>query len=260
MNTSHPLANKKILITRGNNQATEFSKKLIELGGKPIEVPLISFSYPKHLNDILEELKSLSTYQWLVFTSKNGVERFFNIVEKHSLKIDASFPKIAVVGKKTELALQKRGFFASVVPHEYIAEGLVDVLKPHLHSNDRILLVRGNLGRPVIKNELSTMDVYVKDLIIYETKENTSNRQLLIQTIHKSKVDIITFTSPSTVHAFIRLLEGTDYRNWIKKSVIACIGPVTKEAALNEGLPVHVCPDRYTIDDMIESIELFLLS
>src|SRR5690606_9143026 len=112
---------KTILNTRVEQQAREFSSKIIAAGGTPIEIPLLSFQKPKNTSIIVETIKKLQSYDWLIFTSKNGVDSFFNfydqVVEKYRMNIP--LPKIAVVGPKTEKALVTKGYKPVLVPDEF---------------------------------------------------------------------------------------------------------------------------------------------
>ena len=256
MELDKPLNGKKIIVTRGESQANEFSEKIEEVGGIPIKVPLLSFQYPQNITSIKEEIENISTYDWLVFTSKNGVEYFFDLLKKNS-PFKRDLPKIAVVGPKTEEVLNEYGFKADVVPVDYVAEGLLEALLPQIQQNDRILLARGNLSREHLVMELEKTAAYVKDLIIYENVENTEIQEELLTILRNENVDVITFTSSSTVRNFIRMVEGSNWTEYNQKCAVACIGPITKKSAVAAGLRVDICPNNYTLDDLLEEIISF---
>ncbi|WP_078545295.1 uroporphyrinogen-III synthase [Litchfieldia alkalitelluris] len=251
MNHNLPLLGKKILVTRGKDQAKEFSLKIKELGGTPVEVPLISFQYPSKLEKIKETIKRLDTYDWLIFTSENGVEFFFEALGHQSV-----LPKIAVIGSKTNEALSQKGFQADLIPSDFVAESLTQAFKPLLKEGERFLLARGNLSRSHIPNELKELGGVVDDLVIYENSMNTSEKEKLIYLLKENQVDVLTFTSPSTVTNFIKLLEGQPWREWIDDKVIAAIGPITKSALQEAGILVQVCPTTYTTDTMLQELVL----
>jgi uroporphyrinogen-III synthase len=255
MSEAKPLNGIKVLVTRGKEQASDFSEKIRSAGGTPIEVPLLSFTYPNRTeNELLEEITKVSTYDWLVFTSKNGVDFFFNLFEKLS-ESEQKLPRIAVVGSKTASALSARGYTADIVPDEFVAEGLVDTLMPYVHRNSRIILARGNLSRKLLVDEFESVGVHVKDLIVYNTVADESMREKLVSQL--PDIDVITFTSSSTVTYFFKLLEDSQYLEYMKELVVACIGPIAKRTALEAGLKVHICPNRYTTDDLLEEIILY---
>ncbi len=250
-----PLSGKTVLVTRGKEQAQEFSDKLRQMGALPLEIPLISFSFPENKERVKQHVHELSVYDWLIFTSANGVRFFFSFVEPNVLH--KGFPKIAVVGKKTASALNKKGLHPDIVPDEFVAEGLMEALKPLIKPNERILLVRGNLARPTLKEALIDLGADVTDLIVYETRLNESGKEQILDLLTKRRLDVITFTSSSTVNSFMQMLEGIDWRPLLENCVIACIGPITKQAAEKAGLRVHICPKRYTIDDMIKEMAIY---
>jgi uroporphyrinogen-III synthase len=249
---SGPLMGKTVLVTRGKEQAKTFSEKLRQAGATPIEIPLISISPSSKPETIAECVRHLANYDWLIFTSANGVKFFFPFVKK-----ETPLPKVAVVGKKTAAALKAYGVSPAVVPDEFVAEGVIEALKPLVKPRDRILLVKGNLARPVLRDALINMGADVTDLIAYETSMNESGKEQLLYLLRERKLDVITFTSSSTVQSFMRMMEGEDIASLLSGCVIACIGPITKETAEKAGLSVHICPDQYTIDDMIKEMEQY---
>jgi uroporphyrinogen-III synthase len=253
--TDRPLSGKTVLVTRGKEQAKEFSELLMQMGAFPIEIPLISFSLPPDIEPIKQILKEVNRYDWVIFTSKNGVDFFFQLMDGDGLK--KGFPKIAVVGKKTAQALKKKGIQVDVVPKEFVAEGLIEALKPLIKPRERVLLVKGNLARPVLKQALEEMGVHITELVVYETKLNESGKSQMIELLIKKKIDVITFTSPSTVHSFMQMLEGVEWRSLLQRCAVACIGPITKQAAEEAGIQVHICPENYTISDMIKAIVVY---
>ena len=124
--------------------------------------------------------------------------------------------KIAAVGVKTKLELEKRGYEVDFVPTSFVAEVFAEEFVKRLSGNERILFPKGNLARDVIPVALRGIGVSLDELIVYGTKENVEKKQELIEALEVGKVDIITFTSPSTVTSFVRLLEGTNWREWTK--------------------------------------------
>ena len=124
--------------------------------------------------------------------------------------------KIAAVGVKTKLELEKRGYRVDFVPTSFVAEVFAEEFVKRLSGNERILFPKGNLARDVIPVALREMGVSLDELIVYGTKENVEKKQELIEALEVGKVDIITFTSPSTVTSFVRLLEDTNWREWTK--------------------------------------------
>lgn len=245
---------KKILITRGKSQGKEFASQIMELGGIPIEIPLITFQHTRNQAVIETIMTTIPSFDWIVFTSSNAVRFFFSISNKLELP---NMPKIAVVGAKTANAVRRLGYEPALVPTSYIAEHLLTALMTKLKKGERILLARGNLAKPLLFDELKKLGFFVEDLVIYETAEEHSERERLIHLLESREIDVITFTSPSTVNSFIMLIDGTNWREWLRSVTIACIGPVTEHAAINAKLHVHICPKQYTIHDMINAMEAY---
>lgn len=124
--------------------------------------------------------------------------------------------KIAAVGVKTKLELEKRGYQVHFVPTSFVAEAFAEEFLKELSGNERILFPKGNIAREVIPVALREIGVSLDELIVYGTKVNIEKKQELIAALKLGKVDIITFTSPSTVTSFVRLLEGANWREWTK--------------------------------------------
>ncbi|MEH7236206.1 uroporphyrinogen-III synthase [Bacillus sp. JJ1562] len=260
MEGEQPLLGKTILNTRGKGAAAEFSKKILAAGGTPIEIPLLTFQKPNDISFIEETIENLDTYEWLIFTSKNGVDFFFDfydqVMEKVSKKL--SMPKIAVVGTKTEKALIAKGYHPELVPDEFIAEGLYESLRPYVKKDVHFLLARGNLGRSYLVDELTKRGALATDLIVYETAGDSCEKERLIELLKEKQIDIITFTSPSTVRQFYKMVEQTEWKDWTKHVLFACIGPETSKAAEQLHIPIHIRPINYTIDHLLTEIIDFL--
>ncbi|GMB07445.1 uroporphyrinogen-III synthase [Thermolongibacillus altinsuensis] len=242
------LRGKKVLVTREREQAKSFSAKLKEQGALPVEVPLIQTSLPQQIDETV--LAHWNEYDWIVFTSQNGVKYFFELAG--SLP-EEKRPKVAAVGEKTAQALQKKWGPIDLVPDEFVAESLAEAMKQHVQKGERILLVKGNLARETLRNELQSF-AQVTDFIVYETSINKAAKEELIRLLEKKELDVITFTSSSTVRNFMELLDGCPLDQWLKDVAIACIGPITKQTAHELGMRVDICPHTYTIDGMIEAM------
>ncbi|MDR4982889.1 uroporphyrinogen-III synthase [Bacillus cereus] len=242
------LAGKTVLITRAQHQAKQMSVAVQEQSGIPLEIPLLRMEgmSSRQIQHIAEQLHS---YDWVIFTSKNGVAFFLDNLRT---KLPAVI-KIAAVGVKTKLELEKRGYHVHFVPTSFVAEVFAEEFVKELRGNERILFPKGNLARDVIPVKLREFSVFLDELIVYGTKANVEKKQELITALKLGRVNIITFTSPSTVDSFVRLLEGTNWREWTKKCTIACIGPITAKEARSYFSEVIV-PEKYTIESLIQCI------
>ncbi|RBW71577.1 uroporphyrinogen-III synthase [Bacillus taeanensis] len=250
-----PLFGKKILITRSKQQAASFSNKVQELGGIPIQIPLISIQQPSTIRPVTQAISKLDTFHWIIFTSTNGVKFFLNALKEES--IDTAILKnnrIAVVGRKTLEVLEDAGIKVDLVPTEFVAEALIDELKQQMKEGEAVLLPRGNLARDVLPNELRKLGASVTDIVVYETVLYDGHKQELYELIKNKQIDVVTFTSSSTVHHFVQLLEGTDWRNYIDSIILAAIGPITAETLEHYHLIPTVTAEQYTINGLLHSI------
>lgn len=252
---SSPLHGKKVLVPRGKGQATSFSRLIEKYGGVPVEIPLIAFR-PIEVNQHLKTiLKSLDTYNWMIFTSSVCVETFFSLCEKMGRK---GLPKIAVIGKKTEEALLANGYTADFVPSVYVAESFVEEFLPRLQRGSRVLVPKGNLAREYIADSLTACGMHVDEAVIYETYMPVESRGRLAEMLVGNQLDILLFTSPSTVDHFMDVIQAYKLEAKLKGFVIGCIGPSTEKKLHEKGLPVHVSPKEFTVNGMIKSTIAYL--
>lgn len=250
------LQGKRILVTRAKEQAESFSKKIAEYGGIAIEIPLIKIQAPANTELIDQALQKINTYDWIVFTSVNGVHYFFDFIDKNKISLSENDrPKIAVVGKKTLQALERKGFSAELVPDDFVAEDLFEKLIEVVDKSETILLARGNLGRSLLPEKLGKMGIKVDDLIVYENVLNMEKQAELIHLLESHSLDIVTFTSSSTVTNFVELLKGTaGWRKWLNHIQIACIGPITEKTAIEAGLNPQIVANEYTVTGLLDAI------
>ncbi|AQX53588.1 uroporphyrinogen-III synthase [Priestia flexa] len=253
MSQQAPLFLKRVLITRQAEQAKSFTAAIQAVGGIPLTVPVLSFVPAANRTYIQRVLEQLHTYQWIIFTSQNGVEFFFQWLNLLNINSGlAKSCKIAVVGKKTGEALKKRGIKPDVTPEEYIAESLLEALMKEAKPHEKVLVVRGNLARPILLQGLDEKGYSVTDLVMYETVQNKASRTELQHAVEKA--DIITFTSSSTVNFFVDMMDSKqDWLSVINEKVVVCIGPITAQTAAKYEIE-HIVPEEYTINGMIEKM------
>ncbi|KPB05509.1 uroporphyrinogen-III synthase [Bacillus sp. CHD6a] len=239
MDRTLPLADKRILITRSKEQARYFSKQIQSLGGTSLEVPLIQFQQVSNYESVAADIKAnIADYEWIVFTSVNGVNYFFELYQGHLPN------KIAVVGAKTKQAMEALGYKVDLVPNRFSAEDLVDSFAKETISS--ILLVQGNLARPLLREELSRIGYNVKQIVVYENMIRVPEEKEW-KWLKEGRVDLYTFTSPSTVHNYMELFG-------LPKGPVATIGPITRNAAEKAGINVAISPSEYTMDGLLEEI------
>jgi uroporphyrinogen-III synthase len=253
---SFPLIDQKVLVPRGENQAKSFSQLVERYGGIPIEIPLIAFRPIERIGRLQDELKALDTYDWIIFTSNVTVETFFSFFQKE--EVGGKFPKIAVIGKKTAEVLTEKGLSAEFVPSAYVAEVFVEEFLPYIHSGSRVLLPKGNLAREYIALSLTEAGAQVDEVVIYETYIPAESRVKLAGMLADKQLDILTFTSPSTVDHFMDVVKEYGLWEQLKDCIIGCIGPITEKKLLAYGLTVHASPQEYTVNEMLKSTIVYL--
>ncbi|MGH7319286.1 MAG: uroporphyrinogen-III synthase, partial [Candidatus Rokuibacteriota bacterium] len=158
------------------------------------------------------------------------------------------------IGPGTAEALQRVGARAEVVPPEFRAEGLVDALRPHVEPGSEVLLVRAAEARELLPRELEALGARVTVVPAYRTVMVTEGADAVVRLLEARRVDVVTFTSSSTVRGFMTLLGPADVRRLLAGVVLAVIGPITAATVAEYGLPVHVVPREYTIAALASAI------
>ncbi|MCF3941903.1 uroporphyrinogen-III synthase [Oceanobacillus alkalisoli] len=243
---SSDLQGKRIIVTREAGQAKSFSDKIRELGGVPIEIPLLRINCisPNNEQDIFNQLQS---YHWIIFTSANGVNCFFAASDKNQGCFREQV-KIAAVGHKTDLALRRFGYTADLVPDTYDAETLSAIFLPIHQNGERILLVRGSRSLDVLPKRLGEKGIAFDSIEIYETNINEEIKDRLTHVVQQGAFDYLTFTSPSTVNGFIDL-----YGKAVSAPCV-CIGTTTEKAASAAGFTHLITAKTFTIEGMLEAM------
>lgn len=261
MNRGKPLAGYQILNTRATHQAKAFTKKIEELGGTSIEIPLIQIrrSYPDiQLKSIF---KQLSPDDWIVFTSKNGIQYFFEHLEEEKIELELfSRINIAVVGEKTKKAAEKYSLNVNACPSKYTAEALKNELVPKLKKDSKIVIVRGNLASPTLREGLKELGFAIIDFVAYETRLIVHNEDYLLELIKNKKLDFLTFTSTSTVNSFMTFIKKQKLESFLTDFVYVSIGSVTTETLSSYGIQNVLTPKKFTIDGMIEEMSSFVIN
>lgn len=259
MTSDKPLEGKRILVTRAKAQAERFAASIRKLGGIPVVIPLIRIARPKDVAPLVEAINEIQSFDWLVFTSQNGVKAFFSFMR--SEKISAAQLErlnIAVVGEKTRDAVHAYGCLAKVIPSgEYTAESLAAEFLRHVKRGERVLFPRGNLARDVLPKTLREHGVCVHDVIAYETGINEEVRHELQSEVIEGRLDAIAFTSPSTVDHFVTLLHSVNWRSKAAEICLAAIGPITEQMMKKHGLQPHVVAKLNTTDGLLQAIVEF---
>jgi uroporphyrinogen III methyltransferase / synthase len=246
-----PLSGKRILITRAREQAEEFSILLETYGAQVIAFPTIEIAPPGDWRPLDKTIEKLDSYDWVIFTSVNGV-RFFaqRLKEKGVTRAALAGKKICAIGPRTQKELEKMGLTVHFRPSEYRAEGVAEGLKAQGIQGKKILLPRAREARRILPEALRETGALVDEVEVYRTVKPAQGKESL-ETILKKGVDVVVFTSSSTVRNFMELLSDKTALNGVK---VATIGPVTGETARGYGLEPVISPSEYTIPSLVEAI------
>lgn len=249
-----PLFGKKILVTRTRQQASYLSKKLENLGAQAVEFPTIKIEKPKSFEKIDEALEAIEKYKWIIFTSVNGVAAFFERMKKLNKDIRSLLnAKLVAIGPATAKVLEDKGLIIEYVPEEYRAEGIIEGLKDQIKKGEHILLPRADIAREILIEELKKLGAVVDNIPIYCTVIPKKDQEKLISILKDDHVDMITFTSSSTVKNFIEIL-GENNKELLADKKIAVIGPITEETAKDLTLKIDVQAKEFTIDGLVDAI------
>jgi uroporphyrinogen III methyltransferase/synthase len=255
-----PLAGKTILVTRAENQASELVRLIQEKGGEAVTFPTIQIHPPsrvERLQALEDAVNRLSAYDWIIFTSVNGVTHFLQAVQQKKLDpVQVIKAKIAAVGPKTAAVLQAKGFAVELIPKAFHAGALAETLKSRLKPGLRVLLPRGDLARPELPERLKEMGLRVTELIVYETVPGGGDSRKLAHLLKHKQIDVITFTSPSTLKNLLAILEQCEFpaSRLHEFAELACIGPVTAKEAAEHGLHVTYMAEESTVSGLVEAL------
>jgi uroporphyrinogen III methyltransferase/synthase len=255
---NRPLLGKTIVVTRARQQASELVNRLTELGAKCLECPTIEVVPPDDAQPLESAIERLATYDWLVFTSVNAVNFFFDRLFAVGRDVRALHRmRTAVVGPATEKRLFDFGIKSDIVPQSYRAESVVKAFAGQDVNGKKILLPRAKKARPVLPAELAKMGAVVDDITVYETQAVDDAAHSLITKLKESAVDLVTFTSSSTVKNFYSLLPPDSLETLMKDVSIASIGPITADTARDLGFKVDIIAESYTIPGLCEAIQQY---
>ncbi|MEK7812915.1 MAG: uroporphyrinogen-III C-methyltransferase [Candidatus Desantisbacteria bacterium] len=250
-----PLFGKGILVTRPTGSTPDNMPilKLQELGAVVYEQPTIKIMPPESFEEIDAAIKQIRKYQWLIFTSVNGVAYFMQRFRMCGMDIRELYGiQIAAIGPQTKLAIERYCLKVDYCPEEYVAEALVAGLKEYELNNKHILIPRAKDARCVLENGLREQGAIPHAVAVYQTMgvKNERIKDLLFE----HKIDVITFTSPSCVQGFCSIFEGEDMQPYLSGVRIFCIGPITQRAAMDFNLKVDMVANKYTMDGLVEAI------
>jgi uroporphyrinogen III methyltransferase/synthase len=249
-----PLYGKRIVVTRSREQASALSQKLTELGADVVEFPVIKMVPPRAAYSMDIAIIELDKYEWIIFTSANGVEWFLKRLRFLNKDLRAlGGKKIAAIGPATAAALDKYMINVDYVPEKFVAESVIEGFPEDVEGKN-ILIPRAREAREVLPEKLREMGAKVHVANVYETIMENSNAEVVKELLSLGKVDVVTFTSSSTVKNFVALVGEGDKIALPDGVTVACIGPITAQTAEEMGMKSDIVADESTIEGLVDAL------
>ncbi len=268
-----PFHGKRVVVTRAREQASDLVAALTELGAECVEIPTIKVVPPSDNSPLERSIENIKTYDWLIFTSVNGVKFFFDTLFKMGKDVRVlGHLKCACIGPVTKEELRKHGIITDILPESYRAESIVEAFQG-VNSQGvtiqgeqidikgkKILLPRAKEARSVLPEELQKMGAILDEVTAYVTEQVADAKDELVRLLEKSTdddnkgIDIVTFTSSSTVKNFKALLPQDKFSQLMEGVTIACIGPITADTAIAEGFKPDIIAEEYTIPGLVDAM------
>jgi uroporphyrinogen III methyltransferase/synthase len=256
-----PLFGQRILVTREHAEGFE---RLEELGAEIIEFPTIKLVPPETWDELDTAIDNINTYDWLIFTSRNGVKYFFRrFFEKDRDIRELKGIQICAIGSRTAQEVKKYGIKVDLIPEEFRAEGLIEAFLKELRTESgeqrdhlkgtKFLFPRAEKAREIFPETIRELGGQIDVPVTYRTVKPESHGKRLKRFFKEGRISVATFTSASTFHNF-REIMGEDAERLLKDVTIAVIGPVTAQAVEKAGLRVHILPEESTIEAMVNEI------
>ncbi|HUR46704.1 MAG TPA: uroporphyrinogen-III C-methyltransferase [Candidatus Saccharimonadales bacterium] len=251
-----PLFGQRVVVTRTREQASQLSKQLLDLGAEVVEIPTIKIAPPDNLQNVADVLLELGTYDWLVFTSPNGVTTFFEYFFKGFEDMrDLGGARIAAVGPGTAAKLKELHLKVELMPEEYVTRKIAEAFaKYETIENLKILLLRAEVANKELPMALEEMGAIVDDIACYKTVPETEDRTQSAARLLESGADWITFTSSSTVENFHARFDLPKLLKQFPKIRLLSIGPETSKAIKVLGLSPAVEAREHNIDGMVKTL------
>ena len=246
------LFGKRVLVTRAREQASQLAEQLAGLGAQPIEAPAIEIREPEDFGPLDRAIEDLVSYDWVVFTSVNGVESCFRRLAAAGLDARAfAGVEVAAVGPATARALQERGIVPDYLPERFLTAAVAEGLAERDVAGARVLLPRTDLVGEDLAAALMTRGALVDQVVAYRTAQAPLDPEIRVL-LAAGKIDIVTFTSSSTVRNLVQALEGEV--SLLQGATVASIGPITSRTAREHGLAVDVEAAEHTVPGLVQAI------
>jgi uroporphyrinogen III methyltransferase/synthase len=253
-----PLFGKRIVVTRSREQAGELIEMLEERGAEAIPAPTIRIAPPEDSSDLDKACAEAGSFDWIIFTSVNSVDHFMERLLAISDVRELKGVRLCAVGDGTAAQVARYGIKVDMIPPEFRVESIIETMKgAGGFRGVRFLLPRADLAREVLADELRAEGGDVVDVVAYRTmlaSAELDDGHDIYAMLLERQIDAITFTSASTVRNFVQMLGRDQAADLLRTTAVACIGPVTAEAAQQLDIETTVMPERYTIPDLVDSL------
>ena len=255
------LRGKTVLVTRPRNQSEDLTRHLEAVGAAVVHCPTIEVLPPNHWAQLDASILRIKEYDWVVFTSANGVRFFFDRLAK--IEIDGAEALagaiVCAIGLVTAGALEKAGVVAQVTASDSRAEGALRAIVDHVGGEQNVkglqfLIPRAKVAREILPTGLRKLGARVDAVEAYQTVKPEIPRESILRLFNETSIDVVTFTSSSTVSNFAALVGLTDLSGLLANILVACIGPITAETAASHGLKNIIQPEIYNSEALVESI------
>ncbi len=251
-----PLFGKRVVVTRSREQASALSRRIEDLGGEAFEFPAIAIADPEDFAPLDDAIFRVDGYDWIIFTSVNGVDSFFGRLRHHGRDIrDLKKARICAIGPRTKERLEEMCLHVEYVPEEYRAEAILAGLRDQIEPGQRVLLPRADIAREILPVTLRQMGAVVDNVTAYRTVRGGGEAALLRELLDEGMIHCVTFTSSSTVKNFVELLGADNTAGLLKDVKLISIGPITSAAARDLGLSIDIEAAEYTIDGLVVALK-----
>jgi uroporphyrinogen III methyltransferase/synthase len=250
-----PLDGKRIVITRARSKAASLARAIEDLGGNIFEFATIEIQPAADLGPLDEAIKNLAVYDWLMFTSVNGAEIFFERFSR--LQGARHWPadlQFAAIGPETAKRLESAGVKNCLIPKTYQAEGILEMLQPSAMRGKRVLIPRAAGAREVLPETLRRWGAQADVIESYRTILPKTQASELKEKLWRREIDMVTFTSSSTVSNFSRLFDDQPLAGILGETPIACIGPIAENTVAELGGIAAVSAREFTIRGLVRAI------
>lgn len=256
-----PLFGKRVLVTRARSQASELVDRIDDLGGEAIEFPVIRLQPPSNptvQQELDQALRRLGDFDWVLFTSPNGVSYFFERLRKLGVDIRSMYKaRVGAVGPKTAELLAERGIVCEKLPAKFQGDGLLEAILPELKKGQQVLLPRGDIARDYLPEKLAELGLTATEVDVYENVLEQESAGEVVELLQTGGIHVTTFTSSSTVTNLLEALRKAgieEPQKLLNQTAIVCIGPLTAKTAEENGLRLAAVSHEATIPSLVESL------